>query len=137
MLYSWHVKQADPITGAMSTCRRGTGNTGKPLTGQFINSKNWQEAHSLDMQVLKSALTHHPDTSSLTSQQSSHLLPNADGLSSSTLHSTPNSCILAKKLTHVTSKLQSLGKGSKLNMDQGSVLVLTRLLVIILAIHIH
>lgn len=26
-LYSWHVNHADPITGAMSTCKRGTGRT--------------------------------------------------------------------------------------------------------------
>lgn len=39
-LYSWHVNHADPITGAMSTCRRRTGNTGKPLAGQFMNNKN-------------------------------------------------------------------------------------------------
>lgn len=70
--YSWHVNHADPITGVMSTCRRGTGSTGKPLTGHFMNSKNWQAAHSSDMQVLTSALTHHPGTSSLTCQQSGY-----------------------------------------------------------------
>lgn len=118
-LYSWLVNYVDPIIGAMSTCRRGTGNTGKPLTGQFMNSKNWQAAHSLDMQVSTTALTHHPDTSLLTSQQSSQLLPNADCLSSSDFHFTPNSSILARKLTDVTGKLQSLGKGGELNMDQG------------------
>lgn len=39
-LCSWHVNHADPITGAKSTGRRRSGNTGKPLTRQFMNSKN-------------------------------------------------------------------------------------------------